>query len=104
MAMRKKFNTILDINGRKRRYPIDKNSYSLFFTEDKRFFIYALYTKKDFSSPDLIEIDFDSYMDIRDDETVENVAANFEEVAEIILRTKEKAFIDNLRVSQILKL
>jgi len=102
--MKKIFNHILDLKGKDKVYPIDKNSYALFFTKDRRFFIYALYTKRDLSSPELIEIDFDSYMNLRDPEVIENFANDIDEILDILLHVKYEAVIDNLSVGQILNL
>ena len=102
--MKKQFNHIFDLNGKDKVYPIDKNFYTLFFTEDRRFFIYALYTKKDFSSPQLIEIDFDSYMNLRADDVIENFATDINNIANILLYAKRQAVLENLSISQILNL
>ena len=102
--MKKHFNHILDIDSKDKVFPIDKNSYALFFTRDRRFFIYALYTKKDLSSPELIEIDFNSYMDLRSSETIENFVENIDDLGVILLKMKREAIADNLSVGEILKL
>lgn len=98
------FNYILDINGENKVYPADKKFYTLFFTADSRFFIYALYTKPDFSDPELIEIDFDCYMNLREEDIIENFAENINVIADILLHVKHEVVLDNLSVGQILNL
>ena len=48
--MKKQFNKILDVAGEEKVFPADKTAYALFFSEDRRFFIYALYTKEDLTN------------------------------------------------------
>lgn len=102
--MKKQFNHVIDLNGKDKVYPIDKNLFALFFTKDRRFFIYALYTKKDFSSPELIEIDFDTYMQIRDFGIVENFMSSIEEVMETLINIKREAIVNDLTVGEILNI
>lgn len=102
--MKKQFNHILDINGKDRVFPVDKNCYALFFTEDSRFFIYALYTKRDFKLPALIEVDFDSFMALRSPEVVENVAKDLEAILTILIHMKQKTILESMSVGQILEL
>lgn len=102
--MKKQFNHVTDLNGKNKVYPVDKNFYTLFFTQDKKFFVYALYTKKDFSSPELIEIDFDSYLKIRDIDVIENFADNVDDLLKLLLQIKQEAVIDNLHVGEILNI
>jgi len=102
--MKKHFNHISDIKGKDKIYPADKNFFALFFTRDKRFFIYALYTKRDFSLPELIEINFDTYMKIRDVDNVENFVDSIEEVMETLIHIKRETIIDDLTVGEILKI
>lgn len=102
--MKKQFNHILDLNNKDKVYPIDKNFYTLFFTGDKRFFIYALYTKRDFSIPELIEVDIESYMKLRDENIVENFVENVDDIAKLLLNIKKEVIIDNLNIGEILNL
>lgn len=102
--MYKQFNHIKDLENKDKVFPIDKNGYALFFSKDGRFFIYALYTKKDLSTPDVIEIDFESYMNIRSPEVVENYVQDIDHLIDIIFKIKQSAIIENLSVGQVLEL
>ena len=104
--MKKQFNHIVVIKGTDRVFPIDNKSYVLFFTleEKRRFFIYALYTKKDLSGSELIELDFDSYMSLRTADVIENVVENIDQLGIILLKMKRQILSDNTTVGELLKL
>lgn len=76
-----KFETIKDIKGNIKKYPVSKELSVLFCTKDLHFFIYALCTKKDYSTPELIELNSDFYFKFREDHpeyaelVIEHVAA-----------------------------
>lgn len=101
--MEKQFSHILDLNKNDKVYPTDKNFYALFFTGDRRFFIYAVYTKSDMSSPELIEVDITSYMKLKDADVVENFAEDLEEIVSIIVNIKREAATEDLNVGQLLE-
>jgi len=104
MEMKREFNHISDIKGEDKVFPADKNGYALFFTEDHRFFIYALYTKSDLSAPELFEVNFDSYMGLRSEGVVENVADDINHLADILVSMKREAFMETVNVIQVLEL
>ena len=68
------------------------------------FFIYALYTKKDLSGSELIELDFDSYMSLRTADVIENVVENIDQLGIILLKMKRQILSDNTTVGELLKL
>lgn len=102
--MEKQFNKILNVAGEEKVFPIDKTAYALFFSEDRNFFIYALYTKEDLTAPELIEIDFDSYMSLRSEDTVENFVKDLDELAVLLARVKRDTILENLSVRQVLEI
>ena len=61
--MKKMFQQITDISGKINKYPIAESGTAFFMTQDNRFFIYALYTKKDLSGRKLIEVTYDTYLE-----------------------------------------
>ena len=64
--MKKMFNQIKNIDGKAEKYPIDKDSVVFFFTDDRKFFIYALYTKSDFTGNKLINVSEETFHEQRD--------------------------------------
>ena len=59
--MKKMFNQIVDINGKSCKYPVAENGVVFCFTRDRKYCIYALYTKKDFTTGAVIELDKTTY-------------------------------------------
>ena len=102
---RKHFGQIIDINGAKKNYPLDKNFYTLFFTKDSKFYLYALYTKKDYSTPELSEIDFTTYNELKEaGDVIENFIETEDDLAKLLVYIKKEVILDNINVGQILKL
>lgn len=59
--MKKMFNRIADINGNNCKYPVAEDGAVFCFTRDRKYCIYALYTKKDFTAGAVIELDKATY-------------------------------------------
>lgn len=101
--MENKFNIVVDIKGEERVFPKDINGYSLFFTtKDPRFFIYALYTKEDFSQAQLIELDYDSYKKVHSLGAIENVVTDMDMLGQFLLALKQEVIFENVTVGELL--
>lgn len=109
--MKKLFNEVIDINGKKERYPAAEDGSVFFFTEDRRFCIYALYTKKDLSERKLIEVTQDTY----DSEIAQYISTYNHEPTSIFLNSIEaiqgittfvnyKATVDNMSIEDLYNL
>lgn len=59
--MKKIFNYVVDINNAQQKYPSNADGAVFFMSDDSRFFLYALYTRRDRTCPALIELSADAY-------------------------------------------
>lgn len=102
--MKSQFNHILDITGVERIFPFDISDYVLFFTADRRFFIYALYTKENLSTPDFFEITLDSFIELQKAGSIEIFTETIDEIEEILADMIRKTLLENTTVEQVLNL
>lgn len=107
--MRMFFNHIVDINNKKKKHPKSADYNAFFFTRDAQYFIYALCTKSDLTQPELIQVDYDTYM------SAKTIVAESGEVAEIAMKdaatvqatvqfVRLKSGSDNVTIGSLLNL
>lgn len=109
--MKKIFNEILDINGKSQKYPIAEDGVVFFFTQDRKFCIYALYTRKDFTESNLIELSqdaydaaFAAYVSAHGHEPVCIMLNSMEAIKGVTSFVKYKAAVDNTALEDLYNL
>ena len=114
-----RFNKILDINGKEKRYPKDANFIYGFIVTDLEsltdtqidYYLYCLCTKRDYSTPDIIHVSQDvydgvkSYFDAADGpELSQNIIPDVSAMLVFIEAARNAARLENETVGDSLKL
>lgn len=106
------FNYVKDIENIQHRYPKHPDYVAGFKSvDDSTHYIYALCTKRDFSVPDLFEVDAETYESIRkffaetfDAALVENVVNNVSDVFMMIDLGQQKYLLESRTIGEMLNL
>lgn len=117
MSKRLLFNYILDINGKKKRYPQDHNFVAFFMAPNDsysiEYYIYAACTKRDYSNAELIHVSEETYNNAKsfftanfgeDDYLAEHLLNNVEEIYIFLQAVKHAAEVENQTIGEMLKL
>ena len=109
--MKKLFNQVIDINSNNCKYPIAEDGTAFCFTQDGKYCIYALYTKRDLTGSAIIELDYDTYsreyaayQNLYNKEPLVLFLSSMEAVKGITSFAKYKATVDNTTIEDLLGL
>ena len=109
--MKKIFNRIIDINGNTCKYPVVENGAVFCFTQDRKYCIYALYTKRDLTQGAVIEVDeatykaeYANYQKIHAKDPITLFLNSIEAIKGVTSFAKYKATVDNTSIEDLYNL